>query len=238
MAFPSKCFQQMFLRRVMSNVRHRRISSEIRSTSSPSSDSTRLYIPLSERLQSVLDSGESETHTTAKRCALLFCKAFKEFCAWRLFLVDAMHPITRVHYAVKERLTSSSGLDTTILFGFMKHLLAVLTTRPFPSYCVVVFDAEGADFRKSIFPGYKAHRVETPTEVIDSIPMIQKALDCLGIKWIRAHAVEADDVIGTLAYRFANDIVNAYIFSRDKVSIAICHVIKIPVFVFRISFRF
>lgn len=128
-----------------------------------------------------------------------------------------MDPINRIHFASKERRVSKSGEDTTILFGFMKQLFAMLTTRPLPFYCVIVFDAIGSDFRKSIYPGYKGQREETPQEVVNCVPLIQKALDALKIKWVRAHAVEADDVIGTLAHRFASDEIEVYIFSRDKV---------------------
>ena len=128
-----------------------------------------------------------------------------------------MDPVNRVHYAYKERHISQSGADITVLIGFMRYLFALLSTHPPPTHCIVTFDAGGADFRKMIYAGYKGHRDETPKEIVESIPIIQKALDLLEIRWMCVHGVEADDVIATLSNRLASDMTRVYIFSRDKV---------------------
>ncbi len=137
----------------------------------------------------------------------------------RVFLIDAMDPVSRVHYAYKERQISQSGVDVTVLFGFMRYLFALLSTRPPPTHCIVTFDAGGADFRKMMYAGYKGHREETPREIVESVPIIQKALNLLEIQWMCVHGIEADDVIATLSNRFASDTTRIYILSRDKVSI-------------------
>lgn len=128
-----------------------------------------------------------------------------------------MDPINRAYYRNgTQRSWSRSGQDTTILMGFLQQLLALLSTSPRPSYCCVAFDAAGADFRESKYPSYKGQREEKAIEIVESIPMIQRALDYLDIKWVCVHGVEADDAIGTLAHRFASNDVHAYLFSRDK----------------------
>lgn len=127
-----------------------------------------------------------------------------------------MDPINRIHHAPSNRHFSTSGQDVTILFGFLRHLFAVLLTRPSPEFCIVVFDAPGADFRCQIYSAYKAQRLPSPVEVLESIPLIQEALNLLGIKWVMVHSIEADDSIAVLANRSAKEGIYAHVISRDK----------------------
>ena len=57
-----------------------------------------------------------------------------------------------------------------------------------------------------------------PKEIRAAIPSILLILDLLKIPVLRVHGVEADDVIGTLAVRAANEGSYTAIVSSDKVS--------------------
>jgi 5'-3' exonuclease len=62
-------------------------------------------------------------------------------------------------------------------------------------------------FRVDALPSYKAHRLapdgaeETPDLLEPQVPIIERALDALGIARVGVAGFEADDVIGTLATR-------------------------------------
>lgn len=57
-----------------------------------------------------------------------------------------------------------------------------------------------------------------PGEIKEAIPQILEVLDLLKMPVLRIHGVEADDVIGTLATRYANQGAGVMIVSSDKVN--------------------
>ena len=73
----------------------------------------------------------------------------------RLMLVDAHALLYRYNFAYGPNLlTSSSGEDTSIAYGFLSTLLSLLELRPPPTHMAVVFDAPGKTFRWALnLPG-------------------------------------------------------------------------------------
>lgn len=67
----------------------------------------------------------------------------------RLMLIDAHALMFRFHHAYGKLLQSEAGEETSIAFGFMKTLLAMLEVNPAPSHLVVVMDAPGKTFRSA-----------------------------------------------------------------------------------------
>ncbi len=61
-------------------------------------------------------------------------------------LLDAFAVLYRAHFSFgpSMRLTTSSGEDTSVLYGFLSVLLALLEAAPPPSYFGVVLDAGGS----------------------------------------------------------------------------------------------
>ena len=53
----------------------------------------------------------------------------------------------RFHFAYGGVLSTSSGENTSIEYGFLKQLLRLLSIDPAPTHMVVVFDAPGKNFR-------------------------------------------------------------------------------------------
>ena len=64
-------------------------------------------------------------------------------------LIDAHALMFRFHHAYGKLLQSEAGEETSIAFGFMKTLLAMLEVNPAPSHLVVVMDAPGKTFRSA-----------------------------------------------------------------------------------------
>jgi len=131
-----------------------------------------------------------------------------------LYLVDGSGYIFRAFFALP-RLNNSRGLPTNATYGFIRMLLKLLKEAR-PTHIAVVFDSARKTFRDELFESYKANRVETPSDLLQQIPFIYRAVDQFRIPRLVIDGYEADDVIGTLAVRAARDGFNAVIVTGDK----------------------
>ena len=122
----------------------------------------------------------------------------------KLFLLDAYALIYRSYYAfIKNPRINSKGLNTSAIMGFLNTLQEVLTKEQ-PTHLGVAFDPHGPTFRSEAYPAYKAQREATPEDIRRSVPIIKDLLRAWRIPILEAVGFEADDVIGTLAKRFAD----------------------------------
>ncbi|MDX9728698.1 MAG: DNA polymerase I, partial [Bacteroidales bacterium] len=134
----------------------------------------------------------------------------------RLFLLDAYALIFRSYYAfIRNPRVTSRGMNTSAIFGFVLTLEDLLSKQN-PSHIAVVFDPPGPTFRSEIYPQYKANRDATPEDIKIAVPWIKKILDALQIPVIEVPGFEADDVIGTLARKAAEEGYAAYMMTPDK----------------------
>ena len=134
----------------------------------------------------------------------------------RLFLIDAYALVFKYYYAFMGRpMRNRHGMNTSILFGFTKFLRDILK-REQPDLLGVAFDPKGGSFRKQIYPEYKANRLDTPEDIILSVPYLQRLLAAMRIPVFEIEGFEADDVIGTLAYRGAEAGYEVFMVTPDK----------------------
>ena len=134
----------------------------------------------------------------------------------KLFLIDGHALVFRMYYAFLGRpMVNSRGEDTSILFGFTKYLLELID-REKPTHIAVSFDPPGGTFRNEMYPEYKANRAETPQLVIDALEPLTGIVEALNIPVVMIRGFEADDVIGTMATRFASDTMDVYMVTPDK----------------------
>jgi DNA polymerase I len=64
----------------------------------------------------------------------------------------------------------------------------------------MVFDSkDGTNFRKLMYPEYKANRQACPEDLIPQFDFVKEAADAYGILTLEAPGYEADDVIATIA---------------------------------------
>ncbi|MEZ0323468.1 MAG: 5'-3' exonuclease H3TH domain-containing protein [Hydrogenothermaceae bacterium] len=115
----------------------------------------------------------------------------------RLLLIDSSSYIYRAFYALPP-LTSSKGIPTGAVYGFVRMLLKLLNDFN-PEYIAAVFDSKGKTIRHKQFKEYKANRRETPDSLSIQIPYIEEILNTLNIKIVKKEGFEADDIIATLA---------------------------------------
>jgi DNA polymerase-1 len=134
----------------------------------------------------------------------------------KLFLLDAMALIFRSYYAfINNPRITSKGQNTSALYGFTVTLFDIINKEK-PTHLAVVTDVSSKTFRHDVFPEYKAGRQETPEDIKAARPMIEELLKAMNIPYLGMQNWEADDVIGTLAKKAAQDDFDVYMMTPDK----------------------
>ena len=133
-----------------------------------------------------------------------------------LYLIDGHALIFRMYYAFLRRpMVNTKGEDTSILFGFTKYLLELID-REHPTHLAVMFDPPAKTFRHALYPEYKATRAATPELVKAALEPLAGIVAALDIPVLMKPGYEADDVIGTIARRFAGPEFDVYMVTPDK----------------------
>ncbi len=132
----------------------------------------------------------------------------------RIYLLDGTNLLYRAYHAV-QGLRTSQGLPTHAVFGFVTMVLRLLREHR-PDGLIAVFDAPGPNHRHALFPDYKANREATPEDLVVQIPYVRRAVRALGIPEAVVSGVEADDVLATLAARFAGAGHEVVVVTGDK----------------------
>src|SRR5271156_3039409 len=132
----------------------------------------------------------------------------------QLILVDGSGYVFRAFHALPQ-MNTSRGLPTNAVFGFIRMLLKLLKDVR-PTHIAIVFDSPKRTFRDDLFEDYKKNRPQAPNDLVVQIPYIHRAVEAFRIKSIVHEGVEADDVIGTLAKRAAEEHFAVTIVTSDK----------------------
>src|SRR5689334_20791000 len=146
--------------------------------------------------------------------------------------------IFRAYHAMQRQrpMSTRTGIATAASFVFV-NMLNKLRADFSPQYLASVFDVAAPTFRdeqaKAIssvkrfdsktqsyqevaYGGYKANRTEMPHDLAQQLPYIRRALDAYRIPILEQPGFEADDVIGTLAYKAVAAGHPVYVVSSDK----------------------
>ena len=133
-----------------------------------------------------------------------------------LYLLDAYALIYRAYFAfINNPRISSTGLDTSAIFGFTTTLLEILEKKN-PSHIAIVYDTPKPTFRHEEYKEYKAQRDETPEGIKVAFPYIRQVAEAFHIPFIGVDGFEADDVIGTLAKQAEQKGYEVYMMTPDK----------------------
>lgn len=112
-------------------------------------------------------------------------------------------------------LRNAKGEPTGALYGVISMLRRLVQDYK-ADYAACVFDARGKTFRDDIYPLYKGNRPSMPEELATQIEPIHRAVVALGWPVLAVPGVEADDIIGTLALRAAQEGVHTVVSTGDK----------------------
>ncbi|MGD8719521.1 MAG: DNA polymerase I [Candidatus Zixiibacteriota bacterium] len=134
----------------------------------------------------------------------------------RLLVVDTMNLIFRAYYALISRpLRTTDGRNTSAIFGFARMILRALADYQ-PTHVAVALEGGGPSFREELYSEYKGTRKAPPDDLVYQIEPIKELARLLGLAVIEKEAMEADDVVATLARGGAGDFDEVLILSGDK----------------------
>ena len=133
-----------------------------------------------------------------------------------LYLLDAYALIYRAYYAlIRAPRINSKGENTSAIFGFV-NTLADLLNHANPDMIAIAFDPSGGTFRHEAYPEYKAQREATPEAIRFAVPIIKDIIKAFNIPILEVSNYEADDVIGTVAKRAAQEGMAVKMVTPDK----------------------
>ncbi len=158
--------------------------------------------------------------------------------AGRIFLIDSMSFIFRAYHAMARQrsMSTKTGLPTAATYVFV-NMLRKLRDDFSPEYLAAIFDVSAPTFRDQQaeaitvvrkfdiktqtfqqieYAGYKANRAQMPEDLAQQLPYIRRALEAYRIPILESKGYEADDVIGTLAEKAAQQSYPVYVVSSDK----------------------
>jgi DNA polymerase-1 len=134
----------------------------------------------------------------------------------RLFLIDGMAILFRSYYAMyASHLTARNGEPTGATFGFASALVRIIDKHK-PDLIAVAWDHASPTFRHEQFTEYKANRAEFPEDLVPQLERVKEVIDLYHIPSLEIPGFEADDIIGALACRAADDGYLVYCVTPDK----------------------
>lgn len=131
-----------------------------------------------------------------------------------VILIDGSSYLFRAFHAMPP-LTTRTGQPTGAIRGVINMIRSMIDQYPH-SEVVVVFDAKGPTFRNQMYSEYKANRPPMPDELRLQIAPIHSIIKALGLPLLCVEGVEADDVIGTLAFEATATGQDVIISTGDK----------------------
>ncbi|GAH56490.1 unnamed protein product, partial [marine sediment metagenome] len=114
----------------------------------------------------------------------------------KVLLIDGHSLFHRAFHALPP-LSTSDGRPTNAVYGFLQMALLLLEQEQ-PDYAVVAFDGPGPTFRDEMYDQYKAHRPPMDDALVSQLPLLERAVEGLGLAAVQVEGYEADDIIGTV----------------------------------------
>ena len=132
----------------------------------------------------------------------------------KILLIDGHSILNRAFYGLPD-LTNSDGKHTGAVYGFLNILFRILEEEK-PDYLTVAFDLHEPTFRHKMYEAYKGTRKPMPSELREQVPLIREVLTSMGVKTVSMAGYEADDLLGTLAFRSEKQGMDVTILSGDR----------------------
>ena len=131
----------------------------------------------------------------------------------RFLLIDALNLIRRVYAAQPgddgtARVDDSLKTSTDSLRRALRECV--------PTHAVCVFDGHERSWRHDRYPAYKEGRSPMPEALHAGMDRFKEAFSRIGVSSIHLPALEADDIIATLARKVAQRGGSAVILSTDR----------------------
>ena len=135
----------------------------------------------------------------------------------KLMVLDGNSIVNRAFYGVR-LLTTRDGIPTNAVYGFLT-ILSKLLDESRPDAVCVCFDVHAPTFRHEKYADYKAGRRPMPDELRPQIPLLKEVLAAMRIPAYELAGWEADDLLGTIGERCAEDGWDCEIITGDRDSL-------------------
>ncbi|MBI2831019.1 MAG: DNA polymerase I, partial [Chloroflexi bacterium] len=131
-----------------------------------------------------------------------------------LVVFDGNAIIHRAFHALPPLTVSKTGEVVSAVYGFALILLKVINELK-PTHYAIAFDKKGPTFRHDLFDEYKAHRPETPSELVNQFGRVRQLVETLRIPIFELDGYEADDVLGALSRQAKEKGIDTVIVTGD-----------------------
>ena len=133
-----------------------------------------------------------------------------------VYLVDSSIYVFRSWFVMPDTITDAEGNPANAVYGFTDFVYQFLAEQQ-PSHIGFAFDESlKTSYRNEIYPDYKANRESAPEELKRQFQYCRAFLRALGFAEFGSDRFEADDIIGTLAWRHRALGHDIHILTGDK----------------------
>ena len=117
----------------------------------------------------------------------------------KFLLIDGYSILNRAFYGVPD-MTSSEGMHTGAIYGFLNILFKVLKEEN-PEYLAVVFSKEKSTFCLEKSSQSRETPSTMPEELKEQMSLLEEIMGKMGISMVSWNGFEEKDVLGTLALK-------------------------------------
>ncbi len=135
----------------------------------------------------------------------------------KLCLIDGSNMMFRAYFATAytgNLMQNSHGQYTNAVYG-MANILNALLKEDYTHVCVA-FDKGKETYRHQAYADYKAGRAKMPEEFVSQLPLIEALVQKMGFFVFEDAALEADDIIASIAKQYTDSVDQIDIVSNDK----------------------
>lgn len=130
-----------------------------------------------------------------------------------LLLIDGNALLYRAYHSMPD-FSKPGEQPTNAVYGFANMLHKAIQDFS-PTHLAVCFDAKGPTFRNELFAGYQENRPKADDELVSQMLLVREMLDAADIPRYEMSGFEADDLLGTIAFKFGDQI-HIDILTGDK----------------------
>jgi 5'-3' exonuclease len=133
----------------------------------------------------------------------------------KIYLIDGTYELFRSFYGAPEK-KAPGGREVGATLGVLRSLLSLITMSG-ATHIACAFDHVIESFRNDLFQGYKTSEGVDPS-LLDQFPLVEEAVQALGMTVWPMVEFEADDALASAAVRFQDDpsVDQVVICSPDK----------------------
>ncbi len=132
----------------------------------------------------------------------------------QLLVIDGSSFLYRAYYSMRP-LHTPNGQPVNAVYGFCRMIKKLIGSFK-PQHVVLVWDSRGKTVRHEMYDQYKATRQAPPSDLFDQKKLILEFTQLIGMHQVAHDGVEADDLIGTLAHKFAQRDYEVIVITSDK----------------------